>query len=66
MQELSIFWKTIIIIIACLSAFGWCMHAWNMSKRMRKEEKEESIDLKYNNNNLQYDDLNDYHIIDDE
>ena len=54
--------EILLYFIAIISAIGWCYASYLLKK---KDEELFEIKNKNNNNNLQYDDKYNYHIIDE-
>ena len=52
--------EILLYFIAIISSFGWCYASY-----LLKRKDDELFELKKNNNNLQYDDNYNYHIIDE-
>ena len=50
-----IFWKRVMIIIACiLAVIGWCLYGYDMYKKIKEKNKNEKNSLI---NNLNYEEL---------
>jgi hypothetical protein len=52
--------EILLYFIAIISSMGWC-YSWYLLKN----KNDELLEIKKNNNNLQYDDNYNYHIIDE-